>query len=291
MDVYLADTAGGPLTLASPGGGSELSSSAVSDDGQVVVFVRRDDDGRNTVQHWDRATGAVGVIVTTQAEVGNLHLSDDASRLMFVSAATDLVPGDTNGLSDVFVVDLPTGEITKLDTGDGVLSGASLSGDGGTVAFASDTDAFLPAGEVDRNGGGDIFRYDLATSQVVRATNGEWPSTGPNLSSDPPVSDDGGTIVFTSYATDIARGELDLDGIDDFFVWNAGTGVVSRLTRLRVAPPPPTPPSSRVMIGAQLSGDGRTVVFSSDWPIAVDPTDPVSERDSWSHSYIWTRTN
>jgi hypothetical protein len=45
------------------------------------------------------------------------------------------------------------------------------------------------------------------------------------------------------------------------------------------------------MISAGLSGDGRTVVFSSTWDEAIDPTDPVEEQGSWSYPYIWTRTN
>jgi Tol biopolymer transport system component len=293
-DVYLADTAGGPLMLASPGDGEGASWPAVSDDGQVVVFLREtyggDDGWRTDVLRWDRSTGTVSTLVTARAaEIRSLHLSDDASRLAFLSPAADLVPGDTNGLSDVFVVELGTGAITRLDTGDGVLYGASLSGDGRTVAFASDTDGFLPPGETDRNGGNDIFRYDLSTSQVVRATNGEFPSHGHFLKEDPSLSDDGGMVLFTSYASDVARGELDLDLSDDAFIWNAGTGVASRLTRLRMSPRS-WPPSSRVMTGAQLSGDGRTVVIGSAYDI-VDPTDPVVDRSSWSYSYLWTREN
>jgi Tol biopolymer transport system component len=41
-------------------------------------------------------------------------LSGDGRRVAFVSAATNLVPGDTNGLADVFVKDLRTGAVERV---------------------------------------------------------------------------------------------------------------------------------------------------------------------------------
>jgi Tol biopolymer transport system component len=41
-------------------------------------------------------------------------LSGDGRRVAFVSAATNLVRGDTNGLADVFVKDLRTGTVERV---------------------------------------------------------------------------------------------------------------------------------------------------------------------------------
>jgi len=49
-------------------------------------------------------------------------LSPDGSKVAFVSARGDLVPGDTNSGADVFLQDLATGEITRASSdsaGDG----------------------------------------------------------------------------------------------------------------------------------------------------------------------------
>ncbi len=69
------------------------------------------------------ATGKlVTAATTTAADVSNTNilddfaLSPDGTKLAFDSEASDLVPGDTNGVSDVFVKDLITGAITRAST-------------------------------------------------------------------------------------------------------------------------------------------------------------------------------
>jgi hypothetical protein len=63
--------------------------------------------------------------------------------LAFVSDASNLVPGDTNGVSDVFVRDLGTGKITRVsmnskgEQANGPSFDVSLSGDCARVAFTS----------------------------------------------------------------------------------------------------------------------------------------------------------
>ena len=46
-------------------------------------------------------------------------LSADGSKVAFVSAATNLVSGDTNDWADVFVKDLNTGVITRATNAEG----------------------------------------------------------------------------------------------------------------------------------------------------------------------------
>lgn len=100
-------------------------------------------------------------------------ISRDGQFVAFVSSATNLVPGDTNGLADLFVRDNATRSVqrvsleadgTQLDSA-GVVDGW-ISSDGGRVAFRTaeaattdDADALV-----------DVFSRDLATGQTVRAT-------------------------------------------------------------------------------------------------------------------------
>jgi Ca2+-binding RTX toxin-like protein len=84
--------------------------------------------------------------------------------VVFESDATNLVAGDTNGVSDIFLKDLSTGAITRLST---AANGAQtdfdsytplFSPDGRHVMFESDA-TNLVAG--DTNNKTDIFRIDL----------------------------------------------------------------------------------------------------------------------------------
>ncbi len=93
----------------------------------------------------------------------------------FESDATNLVPGDTNGAADVFVVlvrnDLPTGIVERVSvaTGGGQADGPSsmrrLSEDGRYVTFTSDATNLVSN---DTNGATDIFVYDRVTRSTTR---------------------------------------------------------------------------------------------------------------------------
>jgi Tol biopolymer transport system component len=277
LDVFLVDAAGGPISRVSADGGGP--GVAVSDDGQTAVYNQRTDGGgtqRFRIVSWDRATGTTTQLVEGNGSSCCLDLSDDGARLVFISEASDLVPGDSNKAADVFVADLASGAISRFESGTGELWGASISGDGSTVVFASTTTALVPPGVEDTNGGADVFLADPGSLEVVRLTNGNAPSN-----TEPTISDDGRIVAFNSKATDIARGERDLDENDDVFVWNADSGVISRLTR----------GTGRPAFGAiypVVSGDGRTVAFNSGDP-GLAPGATATEP-SWWNAYVWTRS-
>jgi Tol biopolymer transport system component len=123
---------------------------------------------------------------------------DAAGRhVAFVSAATNLAPGDRNRTTDVFVADLHTGgiELVSRSASGGSANGASaapaLSADGRFVAFHSDASDLIcakdcAAAREDINLLWDVFLYDRATRTMSRLSadgdNG-WmeASTGPAL--------------------------------------------------------------------------------------------------------------
>ncbi|MFI6489650.1 TolB family protein [Streptomyces sp. NPDC050564] len=90
-------------------------------------------------------------------------VSADGRRVAFVSSASNLVPGDTNGVADVFVKDLKTGAVERVSLGaddsqaDGASAVVSLSRDG-RAAFSSTATNLVPG---DGNGVGDIFVREL----------------------------------------------------------------------------------------------------------------------------------
>ena len=83
------------------------------------------------------------------------------------------MPGDTNGLDDVFVRDVRAGttERVSLAPGGGQADGdswrPSLSADGRHVAFSSNATDLVPG---DTNGRTDVFVRDLTTGATVRAS-------------------------------------------------------------------------------------------------------------------------
>ncbi|MCU1465506.1 MAG: TolB-like protein [Actinomycetia bacterium] len=127
----------------------------------------------------------------------------DGSRAVFFSAASDLVPGDGNGLSDMFVRDVSAGTTTRVsvDTAGGDAKRSqrraggrpSITGDGKIVAFSSFA-SDLVAG--DPNGTGeDVFVRDLTTETTTFASTDTGGGSGPSISDDGPprgVPDDPG---------------------------------------------------------------------------------------------------
>ena len=94
-------------------------------------------------------------------------ISQDGRFVAFTSTAPNLVPGDTNGLADIFVRDTCAGAVScvpstvrvSLASDGSQLSGfpadrPSLSGDGRFVAFDSNSSNLVPG---DTNAVTDVF--------------------------------------------------------------------------------------------------------------------------------------
>ena len=105
----------------------------------------------------DRQTGTTRrVSVGSGGAQGNGHqlggpaISADGRFVAFGSCATNLVPGDTNGCSDVFVRDRQTGTTQRVSVGPGGAQGngfsvdPAISADGRFVAFESRATNLVP---------------------------------------------------------------------------------------------------------------------------------------------------
>lgn len=184
-----------------------------------------------------------------KASVGP-SLSADGTKIAFVSAASDLVPGDTNKSSDIFVKDLRTGAVVRASVaadgtgGNDDSADPSLSADGTKVAFVS-TATNLVAG--DTNAGRDVFVKDLRTGAVVRATTRTGGAQVALGGKEPSLSADGSRVAFTSFAPDLV--DLDTNGQSDVFVKTLATDVTVRASTGDQAG------------GVVLSADGLHVAF------------------------------
>ncbi len=92
--------------------------------------------------------------------------SPDGTKVAFRSYASNLVAGDTNATSDIFLKDLTTGAITLLSAdslgaqGNGTTSDIAFSPDGTKILLRSAASNLTPG---DTNGTWDIFLKDLTT--------------------------------------------------------------------------------------------------------------------------------
>jgi len=100
-------------------------------------------------------------------------ISDDGRYVAFYSLASNLVPGDTNDKSDIFVHDRQTGEMTLVSVAsDGTQGNAEsdspfISTDGRHVVFYSWATNLVPG---DTNGQWDIFVHDRERGETIRVS-------------------------------------------------------------------------------------------------------------------------
>ncbi len=163
------------------------------------------------------------------------EISKDGRYVAFVSWATDLVPGDTNGIADYFVRDRLLGitERVSVDSNGGqaaVPTSASspfsvpgISEDGRFVVFLSFSDNLVPG---DTNQAGDVFLRDRQLSLTERvsvsSSGAQAAYTGPTIIV-PTVSANGRYVCFNSWAVDLVPNDTNM--VADIFVRDRWKGI------------------------------------------------------------------
>lgn len=133
-------------------------------------------------------------------------ISADGRYVAFVSRATDLVKGDKNRTSDVFVRDLVARSTTLVSVStSGVLGNKrsnepSLSANGRYVAFRSLATNLVNG---DSNGVDDIFVRDLVAKVTKRISVSTSGLQADAESSNPIINGDGDLVAFTSAAENL----------------------------------------------------------------------------------------
>jgi len=198
---------------------------------------------------------------------GGSAVSANGRYVAFESAASNLVPGDSNGLWDVFVRDRVAGATTRVSVASGGAQandgsgGPTISADGRYVAFLSGA-SNLVAG--DTNGVGDVFVRDRvagATTRVSVASSGTQASSG---SDEPVISADGRYVAFVSMADNLVPG--DTNRRRDVFVRDRVTGATTRVSVTSGGSQAISGPGTASGNGSEkpaISADGRYVTFLS----------------------------
>jgi Tol biopolymer transport system component len=186
-------------------------------------------------------------------------VSRDGRLIGFACNATNLVPGDTNGVADVFVRDTVTGTTRRASVSSTAEQGnadsfdVSLSGDGRLVAFTSAASNLVPS---DTNGRLDVFVHDMVAGWTRRISVASDGTQGSVDSSAPSFSDDGRFVAFSSYASELVAN--DTNNSSDVFVYDLSNGTTKRVSLTAGGGQ-----SSAGGWSPSISGDGRRVAFES----------------------------
>lgn len=273
--------------LALPGG--------LSADGRRIAFVARasnlvasDTNDREDIFVRDRQTGQTvrASLASDGTEANNSSffalLSGDGRSVLFSSRASNLVAGDTNGRTDVFVHDLETGQTSRVSVASDGSEGNSSSGELGADSLAISADgrwvcfvsrsSNLVAG--DTNGRDDLFVHDRQTGQTTRVSRASDGSQANGDSFYPTLSADGRFVAFSSFASNLAPG--DIDNVD-VFVHDRQNGQTSLVSRAADGTQ-----GNGESFHPSLSADGRFVAFDSSASNLV-PGDTNSVTDAFVH--------
>lgn len=197
----------------------------ISGDGRYVAFtsdatnlVAGDTNGKRDLFRYDLDTLTMVRVMAgadeADGDTTEVAISYSGNVLAFVSDATNLVVGDTNGVADVFVVEMTAGTITRDSVaangtqGDAQSWEVAISGDscddGRYLLFTSDATNLVTG---DTNGACDVFLRDLQTGLVTRVSLANSGVQGNDDSHDLALSSTG-IAAFASRATNLVPNDL-----------------------------------------------------------------------------------
>jgi hypothetical protein len=275
FDAFVYDRQTGQTTrvsVSSTGaqGNGDSFASGSSADGRFVAFtsmasnlVSGDTNAHRDVFVHDRETGqTTRVSVSSSGVQGDSDsfagiASADGRFVAFFSTASNLVPDDTNGTTDVFVHDVQTGQTSRVSVSSGGAQAngfsfsPAISADGRFVAFTSDA-SDLAAGDAT---GTDIFVHDRRTGQTSLVSADRTGVGGALFSDGAALSADGRFVSFFSFAPLTSD---DSNVHEDVFIRDRLTGETRRVSVGNDGAQ-----GNGDSVEQSLSADGRFVAFAS----------------------------
>jgi LPXTG-site transpeptidase (sortase) family protein len=237
-DIFVNDLAANTTRLVSVSTigtqGNDISARpSISGDGGYVAFVSTatnltaNDDNGSILDIFVRNLTSSSTVMASVASngtqsngiSGDPSISSDGTYVAFSSDGTNLVPGDTNNETDIFVRDMVNGTTTRVSVssegnqGDDYSISPSISPDGRYIAFESNARNLV---HNDTNGSRDIFVHDMTTGMTTRVSMRTGGIQGNSTSLSSSVSSGGTYVTFTSYSTNLATG--DSNGFSDIFL-------------------------------------------------------------------------
>jgi Tol biopolymer transport system component len=227
-----------------------------------------------------RVTGAGAA--QPDAPLRDTALASDGSAVVFVSTATNLLPGG-NGIENIYRYEVDSHALTRVSVAPGsgepantICYAPAISGNGRVVAFESFA-TNLVAGSSQLN----VFRRDVATGTITRISDDGTGAEGNNPARTPALSGDGRYTVFVSAASNLVFG--DTNGMVDVFLHDASTNTLSILSLNRFGQF--ADGSVEPLTTQAISRDGQRVVFSS----RANSMTPVNGNGQ-PQAYLFDRT-
>jgi Tol biopolymer transport system component len=279
-DIFLRDRVSGTTTIVSAGtNGDAATLPEISANGRYVTFasgaklVPEDTGFYEDAFVWDRDTGATTrASVSSSGEQGNssspiggqqgsgIAINRNGRFVAFTSVATNLAPGDDNGLQDIFVRDRVAGTTVRIpaessgepatETDGSKLYGIgdpAISLDGRYLAFDTIRAVTTPGGALLRDGT-DVYVRDLQAGVTTRVSSGARGKAYFGAA----IDRDGTHVAFSS--------AVDSPGNGDIYVRNLHTGDVVRVPASSTGDP-----GVYRITNPSLSRSGRFLAFSSDF--------------------------
>jgi len=290
--LYVRDLVNGLTTAVSVDSSGALANdlnaeAAISADGRYVAFsssasnlVPNDTNLTYDIFVRDREAGTTSRVSVNSGgeEAGGVDfpasfrpsLSADGQLVTFQSDASNLVSGDDNASTDIFVRDLANATTALVSTGaDGTpanssSSSAALSADGRYVLFQSGASNLVVD---DTNEQMDLFVRDLTVATTTRVNVAENKAEPNASSSDGAISADGEYIAYSSSASNIVNG--DHNDRSDVFVRARARPKTLLVSAARLISQTASG-GSGVARDRALSANGRFVAFHSNASILVD---------------------
>lgn len=290
-DVFIRDMLSGSLErLNRYANGSENPHGAqgpsISNNGRYVAFETADDLINNSAGTFntqsyvlDRSTGTVQLAsrrpdgLPGNQRTNSTQISRNGRYVVFASAASDLVAGDTNGnVVDTFVFDAQTGTVVRASTdAAGVEANAggyqaAVSNNGRYVAFESDASNLVPN---DLNGKRDVFVKDLSSGAIERVSVSTAGAEGNQGADFMAMSRNGDIVLFSTRADNLVVG--DSNNGSDQFIRRRAAGTTERVN---------VDAMGNQTLGAAdgwITADGSQVVFESTDATLAGPTNGVTQ--------------
>lgn len=283
-NLLVSHAVGAPATAT---GFAYGSGPKVSADGAFVAYASTapdvvagqvDPSGNADVFLWDRAADTTTLVSHASgapATAANAYSSEprpsaDGRYVAFLSQAGNLVGALAPGGSQAYLFDRLSGTNvlasgvggSPTTASGGAAHSASPSADGRYVLFSSAA-LDVVAGQVDTNGGEDLFLFDrLGPSTVLVSRTAGLPTTtgdGPTVGG--ALAADGSAVVFSTLAANVVAGVKDSDAGADVFRFDRATAVNGCVSCRHPALPSGSPDGAATARG--VSDDGRFALFTS----------------------------
>jgi Tol biopolymer transport system component len=286
--ILLYDISSGQIKLISDAVGEE-SSPSINADGSVIAYaslasdlVPNDTNGVADIFVYRSATGQTERVsksstgVQSNGRSAEPVVSADGAFVAYASDASNLIAGDTNGATDIFVFQLATRVTTRASRSstNAQLNGSSIhpsiSSGGRYVAFSS---LAINAVFGDTNDAEDIFVRDRLldrTSRISVLSTGE--ETNGN-SREPTMSSDGRYVAFLASASNLTAN--DRNRAADVFL------VDRQVPTIFIATKAAKPVAGLGASGPAISADGTQVTFASGASSLV-----TNDRNGWPDVFV-----